>query len=365
MKRLFLFVFLILVSVLVIISLKSRSKIPNNVVLGSGRIEGDDVELSPKIGGKVERIFVKEGDTVKKGEVVALMEFSEIEAKRQQAVRALRAASIREKEALLDYQLTKKKVELEISKAREACAVALSESKKALANYEKAKRDYKRLKVLYERRVISKSRFEEAERAFEIAKAAYKASLSRLMIAKRDLALAKSNLKLIKIKRKLVEIAHAEKERAKYFLKEIESLLKDTKVVSPIDGVVIEKLVQEGEVISRGTPIVVVIDLNSLYLKMFVNEKDIGKISIGMPARIYTDAYPEKPFKAKVCYVSQRAEFTPKEVETFSERVHHVFAVKLCPESNKNGLLKPGMPADGVIKIGKGPWFNPIKGKRE
>lgn len=118
---------------------------------------------------------------------------------------------------------------------------------------------------------------------------------------------------------------------------------------APVDGVVIEKVADVGEVISSGSPIAIMVDPQALYLKMYVNEVDIGKIAYGMSAEIYVDAYPDRPFKAKVCYVAQRAEFTPKEVETKEERVHHVFAVKLCPLDNSKGLLKLGMPADGRI----------------
>lgn len=92
------------------------------------------------------------------------------------------------------------------------------------------------------------------------------------------------------------------------------------------------------------------VDLNKLYLKVYINEPDIGKIRLGQEARIYVDAFPDRAFPAHVSRVAQRAEFTPKYVETREERVKLVFAVELLAE-NPEGYLKPGMPGDGVIRV--------------
>ncbi len=361
MKRfLIFFLFVTLLFILIFFFFGKSNQIPEGVVVGSGRIEGDDVELAPKVGGKVIKVLVDEGDKVAKNQVVAKLESTELEARRQEAVSALKIAEIKAKQAEIDYSVTRKKVKLALERAEEAYKMAIFNSLRAKADYEKYKKDYLRFKSLFRKGVISKRRFEEVERAFKVSEALYKSALKKVSIAEKSLQLAKADLKLIEIKKKAMDAAKGEVERIKHVIEQIDALIKDTEVISPIKGVVIEKLVEEGEVIARGTPVLVVVDLDSLYLKMFINEKDVGKISLGMPARIYVDAYPNEPFKAKVCFVAQKAEFTPKEVETVEERVHHVFAVKLCITRNSKGLLKPGMPASGVIKYKGYSWFNPI-----
>jgi len=254
-------------------------------------------------------------------------------------------------------------VDIGIKKAAESVEVARHRMLQAKADYEKALSDFRRYRKLYRKRVISKNRFEEVKRAYEVAKERYRATLRELKIAEENLALAREKISLVESREKIYRAMLNEVKRAKAAVDEAQALVDDTKIVSPIDGVVLEKLVDVGEVISAGTTIFVVVDLNRLYLKMFVNERDIGKIALGMPARIYVDAYPERGFEAYVCFISQKAEFTPKEVETVSERVHHVFAVKLCLKRNPQGLLKPGMPANGVIKYRGNRWYNPITGK--
>jgi HlyD family secretion protein len=102
--------------------------------------------------------------------------------------------------------------------------------------------------------------------------------------------------------------------------------------------------------VAAGTPLFDVVDLDRLYLKVFVPEAQIGKVRLGLPARIHTDAFPERSFAATVRFIASRAEFTPKEVQTPDERVKLVYAVKLSLEDNPEHRLTPGLPADAVIR---------------
>jgi HlyD family secretion protein len=103
------------------------------------------------------------------------------------------------------------------------------------------------------------------------------------------------------------------------------------------------------------------VDLDRLYLKVYVAEAEIGKLRLGIPARIYTDAFPDTPFEAVVRYIASSAEFTPKEVQTQDERVKLVYAVKLYVTSNPGHRLTPGLPADAVIQWKEGAtWAKPI-----
>lgn len=144
-------------------------------------------------------------------------------------------------------------------------------------------------------------------------------------------------------------------------LAEIRSIENDLSVRSPIEGVITVKSINPGEVVASGTPLYSVIDLDALYLKVYVPEKEIGKLRRGLSARIYIDALPETPFDGTVTYIASRAEFTPKEVQTPDERVKLVYAVKVALNRNLGHRLTPGIPADAIIRWkDDAAWVKPL-----
>ena len=126
--------------------------------------------------------------------------------------------------------------------------------------------------------------------------------------------------------------------------------LRDSTIASPISGYVIVKSVEMGELVNPGSPIVTIADLSKVYINVYVSEQMVGKINLGNEVLIFVDSYPKNKFIGKVVYISQQAEFTPKTIQTKEERVMQVFAVKV-EVSNPELKLKPGLPADAVIKI--------------
>lgn len=143
-------------------------------------------------------------------------------------------------------------------------------------------------------------------------------------------------------------------------LAEANSLLADLTLRSPVSGTITQRLADTGEVVAAGAPLLVIVDLDRLYLKVYVPEADIGKLRLGLPAQVYTDAFPDRPFPATVRYIAARAEFTPKEVQTPDERVKLVYTVKLYLDTNPEHRLTPGMPADAMIRWQEdAPWAKP------
>ena len=103
-----------------------------------------------------------------------------------------------------------------------------------------------------------------------------------------------------------------------------------------------------------------IVDLDRLYLKVFIPANEIGKVRLGLPARIYTDAFPDEPLAATVRHIASQAQFTPKEVQTPDERVKLVYAVKLYLDANPQHRATPGLPADAVIRWKEdAPWARP------
>ncbi len=141
-------------------------------------------------------------------------------------------------------------------------------------------------------------------------------------------------------------------EQAKAALQAAEVKLSYATVVSPLTGMVLSKNVEEGEFVAAGTPLVTVADLQNIWLRAYIDERDIGKVAIqlGCKAEISTDAYPGKVYKGHVGFIASEQEFTPKTVQTTRERVKFVYRVKIYLDENPNQQLKPGMPADAKLK---------------
>ncbi|MDR3607058.1 MAG: efflux RND transporter periplasmic adaptor subunit [Oligoflexia bacterium] len=156
-----------------------------------------------------------------------------------------------------------------------------------------------------------------------------------------------------------MRVAAANQAQASATVVEAQSVVNDLTVNSPTDGTVTTKVREEGEVVPAGAPLYTIVNLDRLYLKVYVPEVDIGKVRLGLPARIYTDAFPGQAFEATVTSIAPRAEFTPKEVQTQDERVKLVYAVKLSLTSNPEHELSPGLPADAMIR-----WKDDVSWRR-
>jgi len=124
--------------------------------------------------------------------------------------------------------------------------------------------------------------------------------------------------------------------------------LDETRIVSPITGVVLRKNVEPGETVTPGTSILTLMDPRDLWLRAYVAETNVGRIRIGQPARVTIDAYPGRPFTGAITEIASEAEFTPKNVQTKKERVNLVFRIKIGLQ-NETGILKPGMPVDADL----------------
>jgi multidrug resistance efflux pump len=132
-----------------------------------------------------------------------------------------------------------------------------------------------------------------------------------------------------------------------------ELALQDQQLISPIDGVILLRVSEPGEVIAPGTPALVIGNPKDVWIKVYIPEGDIGRVELGQRAEIHVDAFPDRAFAGKITFISPRAEFTPKNIQTKEERVTQMFAVKITLDAPE-GLLKPGMPADCTLTTAHG-----------
>ncbi len=336
------------------------SPLPDGLLQANGRIEGDHYLVASKWPGRVAHILIQEGDTVGTGQVVAELDASQIDAQVRQAEAAVDAAKAQWTAAKTELATLQKQVPLTIDTARADVTHAQAALAAARARADQAQRDAQRMRRLLKKNSVDRERAEQAETALRVAKADVTTALAAVAQAEKRLAEAELGKEQIKAKQAEVEALGAQVTEADARLTEARATRSDLSLRAPAGGVVTERIADEGEVVAAGTPVVDIVDLDRLYLKVYVPERDIGKLRLGLPARIYTDAFPDEAFPATVRFIAPRAEFTPKEVQTTDERVKLVYATKLYLDANPDHRLTPGLPADAVIRWRDGtPWERP------
>jgi HlyD family secretion protein len=128
----------------------------------------------------------------------------------------------------------------------------------------------------------------------------------------------------------------------------VSATIENAVIYSPIEGVVLEKNLEPGEMAFPGSVIITLADLKKPWIKIYVDEKKLGRLRLGQKAYVKIDSYPDRKFPGKVVSISNKAEFTPRTIQTKDERVKLMYAVKISIE-NPGAELKPGMPADATI----------------
>lgn len=350
----------------------------------NGRIEGDQAALGAAVGGTLVSVPAAEGDTLAEGALVAELDSRQARARVQRAGHDLHTA----REQLASAQAQVDSVERRLEAARLAVTEALRDSRArvgearaalgaararlrhAEAESERAAADYARYRELSKRNAVSAQTLDQARATEKVAQAATESARAQVSEAQEALERARATGVSVERYRKQVQAVQAEREvaqaavataRARVQAREADvavaqSQLDELRVYAPFSGTVLERLVEPGEVVAAGTPLVTLVDLSRLYAKVYVAERDIGKVELGSAARVYTDAFPERHFEAQVSQVSQQAEFTPRDVHMKDERTRLVFAVKLSLD-NPGGTLKPGMPVDARIRWDpEAPW---------
>ena len=337
-----------------------QEPLPEGLVQANGRIEGDHYTVASKVAGRIVRLLAHEGDWVKRGQILLKLDDVQIRAKVEQAKAAVKASEALLKAARIDLVTLKKTVPLKIDTARAGVVHAEAVLAATKVKLEQADRDAQRYRTLVKTYSVSRQKSEHADLELRVAKEDYTVAQAALTQAKKQLAEADLGWDRIKTRESQVSAVEAQLKQTQAALSEAQSVLDDLTIYAPATGMITTRIVDTGEVIVAGSPLFDIVDLDRLYLKCYVPEKEIGKVRLGLPARIYTDAFPDTPFSATVRYISSTAEFTPKEVQTPDERVKLVYAVKLYLDANPEHRLTPGLPTDAVIRWQEdAPWAKP------
>ncbi len=294
----------------------------NGTIRASGHIEATEVRIAATVGGRLLTAPLDEGDRVSAGAVVATLDTTEREHLLARS-RAERDAA----DAQLDLLLSGTRAE-DLRRAEEQLAQARAER-------DAAERDLERLNGLAERGTATTKARDDAGTRLEVARravAAAQAELDKLVAGPR---------------REEIAAARARRAAAAAQVAQLEYQISEGTVVAPTDGVLTHRVAEPGEVLGPGAPIAILTDLARPWLNVWIDEPNLSRIALGDIVEVRVDGQDE-PFDGTVTFVSEVAEFTPKNVQTPSERASLVFRVEIGLD-NSSGIFKPGMPADAVL----------------
>jgi HlyD family secretion protein len=360
---------------------------PNTLRL-SGNIELTQVDIAFKSPGRITTLNLKEGSKVTKGQILAEIdrvslssqkdrEQAGVEAAHAQLAQMITAIQFQRESIEGDLQL--KRADLRSAEARlaelnagtrtqevQAARAQVDDLKTWLDQY---KRDFDRAQILFKNEDISAAQYEQFRSKYESTAQSLRQAEQRLALlvegprketidaARAQVERAQAAIRLaeanrIELKRREQELAvrRAEIERAKAGVSIIASQLADTTIDSPIDGVVLVKSAEQGEIVAAGATIATIGDIEHPWLRAYIGEKDLGRVKLGTQVKLTNDSFPGKVYIGKITFISSEAEFTPKQIQTQDERVKLVYRIKVEVD-NPNHELKSNMPVDAEIVL--------------
>jgi HlyD family secretion protein len=359
-----------------------------DVIRLSGNIELTETNIAFKNAGKLVEVAVEEGTAVRRGMVLARIDRDQIDRQHEKEQASLAAAesqlaqlitAIEYARASTEGDVALRTAELEQAQAQLKELIAGSRPQEieqaqaafadASSRHAQAGRDWERAQQLYSRDDISTAERDEVFTRYESAGAALKQAEERLgmvkegprreqidaaraQVSRAQAALRLSEASWIELRRMEQEVAmrRAEVDKARAQVELVEAQLKDGIAESPIDGVVLSKASDTGEILSPGTTVMTIGDLDRPWVRGYIAEADLGRVRLGSVVRITTDSFPGKSYMGRISFIASNAEFTPKHIQTFEERVKLVYRIKIDVH-NPSQELKLNMPVDAEILL--------------
>ncbi|MBD2081321.1 HlyD family efflux transporter periplasmic adaptor subunit [Leptolyngbya sp. FACHB-17] len=372
----------------------------------SGRIEADETEIGAKTAGRVTAVNFREGDEVQKNQVVAQLTDEEVNEQLSATAAQVAAARQEEQQARLDIAVAESKIQEaqlnlqqsqgdargRINQASSTVAAARAQLAQANANVKQAQaqlkearsraslavKDRDRFAQLVTQGAINKQQFDQAQTNVETAQAAVDTALATIQARQEAVTAASEQLSAAQggftqtqstglnpdirsaqlagleqqrdQSRSRLIAAQAKVRNALANQQQIQRRLDSFVVRSPIHGVVTARPIEPGAVVATGKTLLTVIDLNTVYLRGYIPQGDIGKVRVGQRAQVFLDSNPKQPLSARVAAIDPKASFTPENIYFRDDRVKQVFGVKITIDDPR-GYAKPGMPADGEIML--------------
>ena len=341
----------------------------------SGTIEADEIHVGSKVGGRIAAVLVKEGQEVRQGEPLIRFDRYDLDAKRADAVAAVAqadanlqktlnwsrpeevaAARAQAEAAWMSYQ------EALNGPRREEIEAARADVAAAEADYEVARVTLARTARLVSNGVQSQQEYDNAKSAYDRAGARREAARQKLQLllagtrqeeiarADRQFKQAAANRKLVErgARREDIDTAKAQLERARATLSQIEIQLEELEVKAPADAFVEVLQVRPGELITPNAPVATLVEVDRLWVRVYVPEPEKGNVQLGKEVSVEVDTFRGESFRGRIEEIASRGEFTPRNVQTRDERAHQVFGLRVRLE-NSARKLSAGMAADVTI----------------
>jgi HlyD family secretion protein len=367
-------VFLLLVGIAAAWKYLSGRASADSLVL-SGTIEADEIHVGSKVGGRIAEVLVQEGQEVKQGNPIIRFDRYDLEARHADAI-----ASVAQADANLQKTLHWSRPE-EIAAARaqaeaawmayeqarngprkEEIDAARAELAAADADYEVAKVTLARTAKLVSNGVQSQQEYDNAKSAYDRAGARREAARQRLDLlragtrqeeidrADRLYKQAAANRALVErgARKEDIDTARAQLERARAALKQIEIQLGELEVAAPADAVVEVLRVRPGELINPNSPVATLVEIDRLWVRVYVPEPEKGNVQLGKEVSVEVDSFRGVRFRGRIEEIASRGEFTPRNIQTRDERAHQVFGLRVRLD-NSERKLSAGMAADVTI----------------
>jgi HlyD family secretion protein len=359
-----------------------------NRILVSGNLELTEVDLSFKTAGKLVALNVREGDWVKKGDVIARLDSAQLEQQlaRDEAAVVNAQSQYQQLETSIEYQnatlesdVAVKRAELSQAQAHLDELLAGSRHQEiqqaqaavndAIAWNDAARQDWDRAQTLYKNEDISTSQYDQARAKYESTQAQLRLAQEKLglvqegprkeeieggkaAVVRAQAAVRNSEANRLELQRKEEDLQarKSDIDRARAQVGITKSQIADTTISAPVAGVIEVKSAEVGEVLAAGTTVVTLGDLDHPWLRAYINETDLGKVKLDQPVKLRTDSFPNKTYMGRISFISPEAEFTPKQIQTKEERVKLVYRIKIDVD-NREHELKNNMPVDAEIVL--------------
>jgi HlyD family secretion protein len=307
---------------------------------GNGRIEAVEIDIAAKLPGRVKDVLVKEGDFVTAGQILAHMDTQVLEAQRREAEANLQQArsNVANADSVFAQRIAEKKATLAVVAQRKA-------------ELDVAKIHLARTETLVSKKLVAVQILDDDRANFRRADAAYIAAQAQVKAAEANVDNAKCQ----------ILGAQSAETAAKETINRIQAEIDDSALKAPCDGRVQHRVAEPGEVLGAGGRVLELIDLSDVYMIFFLPAAAAGRVAIGSEVRLILDASPQYVIPAKVSFVADVAQFTPKTVETEQEREKLVFRIKaqLPPDLLKKHItqVKTGLPGVAYLRLNsRTPW---------
>lgn len=327
-----------LVAMFAVVAIGCAEEAPSDRIRVSGHVEATEVRLAPDAGGRILTLAVKEGDRVQPGQVVLTLDTRDVALAidRARAEHAAASAQLRLVQAAARPE--------DVRQGESQITTARAEQSAATSELAAAEQDLARFESLLAANSGSRKQRDDAATRRDIARDRVAAAQSRVRTAEEALARVRAGAR-----KEEVDAARARIDVVSAQITTLEKNLGDTTLTSPVGGIVTEKLIEVGEVIAPRAPALVVVDLDHAWADVFVPEPVVPLLRMGQPATLFTDA-GGAGLAGTITYISPKAEFTPRNVQTAEERSKLVYRIRISVD-NKDGVLKQGMPVEAEIVL--------------